>query len=88
MEGIRIGQFSLVANKEQHHYDCYDQNGNMYGYPVSQVLALEIENLQNLLERCKPYIKELNEDNPCDTLRGICVDPELTDLNSRLNPKE
>jgi hypothetical protein len=53
MEGIRIGQFSLVSNKGKHHYDCYDQNGKITGHPVTQGIAREIEILQIKNEELK-----------------------------------
>jgi hypothetical protein len=66
MEGIRIGQFSLVSNKGKHHYDCYDQNGNITGYPVTQGIAREIEILQIKNEELKSLLKEVKECPHCN----------------------
>jgi hypothetical protein len=85
MEGIRIGQFSLVSNKEQHHYDCYDQNGNITGYPVTQGIAQEIEILQIKNEELKDLLSKADSIyiTDCD------LDLKWQDKkNELLNPKE
>jgi hypothetical protein len=80
MEGIRIGQFSLVSNKGKHHYDCYDQNGNITGYPVTQGIAREIEILQIKNEELKSKIIQINSEDTNLNLLRIRKDGQIEEL--------